>query len=111
MVKATIEHDIWIAVPREHAWRAITETAQLDKWWGAKGLVEIMALQPGATIKFATTDGPILATIQRVDPLHAFVYSWPPHPRYFSVPFVTSYTLEEVDGGTRVTLCESGFDA
>jgi hypothetical protein len=35
----------------------------------------------------------------------------PPHPLYFSVPFVTSYRLDEENGGTRVTFSESGFEA
>ena len=111
MIKPILEHNIWIATPRERAWRAITETDQIKQWWGADGYAEITELSAGATIKFGTGDGPILATIRRVDPPHEFVYEWPPHPRYFSVPFVTSYKLEEENGGTRVTFSESGFEA
>ena len=111
MIQPILEHDIWIAVPRERTWHAITETAQIKQWWGAEGYAEIVELAPEATIKFGTTDGPIFATIRRVDPPHEFVYEWPPHPRYFSVPFVTRYRLEEDDGGTRVLFSESGFEA
>jgi len=100
MIKPTLEHNIWIATPGEHAWRAITETDHIKQWWGAEGYAEITELSAGGTMKFGTGDGPILATIRRVDPPHEFVYEWPPHPRYFSVPFVTSYKLEEANGGT-----------
>ena len=111
MIGPVLEHNIWIDVPRERAWRAITETEQIKEWWGANGYAEITDLSPDAKIKFITADGPIFAAIRRVDPPHEFLYEWPPHPRYFSVPFVTSYTLEEENGGTRVTFSESGFEA
>jgi uncharacterized protein YndB with AHSA1/START domain len=111
MIKSTLEHDIWIAVPRERAWRAITETEQIKQWWGAEGYAEITELSAGATIRFGTADGPIFPTIRRVDAPQEFVYEWPPHPRYFSVPFVTRYKLKEENGGTRVSFSESGFEA
>lgn len=111
MIPSTLEHNVWIAVPRERAWHAITESEQIKQWWGADGYAEITELRTGANIQFSTADGPILATIRLVDLPHEFVYEWPPHPRYFSVPFVTRYILEEENGGTRVTFSESGFDA
>jgi uncharacterized protein YndB with AHSA1/START domain len=111
MIKPTIEHSIWVAVPCEHTWHAITETEHIKHWWGAAGYAEITQLSVGASITFTTGDGPICPTIRRVDPPHEFVYEWPPHPRYFSVPFVTGYTLAEENGGTRVTFSESGFAA
>jgi uncharacterized protein YndB with AHSA1/START domain len=111
MIPPILEHNIWIATPRERAWEAITETEHIKHWWGASGYAEITELEPGASIRFNTGDGPIFATIRRVDRPHEFVYEWPPHPRYFSVPFVTSYKLEEENDGTRVTFSESGFEA
>ncbi len=111
MIPPILEHKIWIAAPRERVWRAITESEQIKQWWGAEGYAEITELRPGATIKFGTGDGPISATIRLVNPPHEFVYEWPPHPRYFDVPFVTSYVLEEENDGTQVTFSESGFGA
>ena len=111
MIPSVLEHRIWIEAPRERTWHAITETEHIKQWWGAAGYAEISELSPGATIKFGTGDGAIFATIRRVDPPQKFVYEWPPHPRYFSVPFVTSYILEEENGGTRVNFSESGFEA
>ena len=111
MLKPNIEHQIWIAVPRERAWDAITQTEQIKHWWGADGYAEITNLSSGATINFGTGDRQISATISLVDPPHEFVYEWPPHPRYFSVPFVTRYILDEENGGTQVTFRETGFAA
>jgi uncharacterized protein YndB with AHSA1/START domain len=106
VIKSILEHKVWIAAPRERVWRAITETEQIKH-----GYAEITDLHTDATIKFGTEDGPIFAKIRLVDPPHEFVYEWPPHPRYFSVPFVTKYRLEEENGGTRVNFSESGFEA
>ena len=111
MIKPTLEHQVWIAAPRERAWNAITQTEHIKQWWGADGYAEITDLTPDAAIKFGTGDRMIFATIRLVNPPHEFVYEWPPHPRYFSVPFVTRYILDEENGGTRVTFSESGFEA
>lgn len=106
-----LQHSISIAAPRERVWHAITESEHIKQWWGADGYAEISELRAGGPIKFDTGDGPIFAAIRLVDPPHEFVYEWPPHPRYFSVPFVTRYILDEENGGTRVTFSESGFEA
>ena len=111
MIPPTLEHQLWIAAPRERVWDAITQTGHIKHWWGAEGYAEITELVPDAAIKFETGDGPIFATIRLINPPHEFVYEWPPHPRYFSVPFVTRYILDEEDGGTQVTFSESGFSA
>ena len=111
MLKPDIEHKIWINVSRDRAWRAISQTEQIKHWWGADGYAEITNLSAGATINFGTGDRLISATISLVDPPHEFVYAWPPHPRYFSVPFVTRYILDEDNGGTQVTFRETGFTA
>lgn len=111
MIGPVLQHSIWIDAPRERTWRAITETEQIKQWWGAQGYAEITKLAPGAPIKFGMGDNAIFATIRVVDPPRDFVYEWPPHPRYFSVPFMTSYKLEEENDGTKVTFSESGFEA
>ena len=111
MIQPILTNQIWIAAPRDKTWHSITNSEHIRHWWGAEGYAEITGLSPGASIKFNTGDGPIFPTIRVVDPPHLFVYEWPPHPRYFSVPFVTSYILDEENGGTRVTFSESGFDA
>lgn len=76
MIGPTLEHNVWIAAPRERAWQAITETKHIKNWWDAEGYAEIIELQTGATIRFGTEAGPIFATIRLVDPPHEFVYEW-----------------------------------
>jgi uncharacterized protein YndB with AHSA1/START domain len=111
MLNQTIQHEIWIAAPIGRVWEAISQTEQIARWWGGSGLVHIADLRVGATIDFATSDGVISPTITRVEPPNVLVYQWPPHPRYFMVPFVTSYVLRQQDGGVLLRFTESGFAA
>ena len=111
MESLTVEHSLWIAAPREKTWHAVTETQQLKQWWGDNSYGQITTLQEGATIKFSEGENAIFAIIRVVDPPREFVFQWPPHPRYHSVPFTTRYFLEKENGGTRVTVSEAGFEA
>lgn len=109
MEKMTVERTIWIAAPRERVWQAITDAEQIQQWWD--DYWEIPALQVGGTVKFGTEDDPMLATIAVVDPPHEFAIQWPPQPQYHSIAMLTRYVLEEENGGTRVTVSETGFEA
>jgi uncharacterized protein YndB with AHSA1/START domain len=111
MLNPTIQHEVLIAAPIGRVWSAITQTEQISRWWGGNGLVRVSDLRVGASIDFATSDGVISPTITRVEPPSLLVYEWPPHPRYFMVPFVTSYSLVPQDGGVLLRFVESGFSA
>jgi uncharacterized protein YndB with AHSA1/START domain len=117
MEKLTVEQTIWINAPRERVWEAITNDAQITKWWG--DYWEIPTVEVGATIKFGSENDPSLAkeedwmvaTLAVVDRPREFVIEWPPQPQYHSIPATTRYLLEEENGGTRVTVSETGFEA
>jgi uncharacterized protein YndB with AHSA1/START domain len=55
-------------------------------------------------------------TIERVDPEHLFSYRWHPHAVEPGVDYsdepttLVEFRLEEVAGGTELTVVESGFD-
>jgi len=108
MDKSIIEHNIWINAPRDQVWRAITESEQIQKWWD--DYWDIPVLQVGGTIKFGTQDDPMFATIAVLDMPREFVIQWPPQPQYHSISMQTRYLLEEENGGTRVTVSETGFE-
>jgi uncharacterized protein YndB with AHSA1/START domain len=111
MLNPTIQHEVLIEAPIDRVWRAITQTEQISRWWGGNGLVRVSDLRVGASIDFTTSDGIISPTITRVEPPRLLVYEWPPHPRYFMVPFVTSYSLVPRDDGVLLRFVESGFSA
>lgn len=107
----TVERSILIPAPRAQVWHAISETPHIQQWWGANNYGRIAILQVGARIAFGASDDSPFATITVVAPPETFAFEWSPHPRYYSIPFVTRYYLSDEDGGTRVTLSESGFEA
>lgn len=109
MEKLTVEKTIWINVPRERVWRAITQSQEIMQWWD--DYWEISALEVGAVVKFGTPDDFMIATITVVDPPRQFTIQWPPPPQYHRIEIFTTFLLEEENGGTRVTVTETGFEA
>jgi uncharacterized protein YndB with AHSA1/START domain len=109
MEPVTVERSIWINAARERVWRAVTESEQIRQWWG--DYWEITALEVGATVKFGDPDDLMLATVAVMDRPREFAIQWPPQPQYHSIAMLTTYRLEEENGGTRVTVTETGFEA
>jgi uncharacterized protein YndB with AHSA1/START domain len=108
MEKATVERSIWIAAPRERVWQAVTDPQQLERWYATNFKWEIPLLEVGATITFYHSDTDILqATIEGVDPLRLFRLRWAPVEQ--GVVLVTSFLLDEENGGTRATITETGY--
>jgi uncharacterized protein YndB with AHSA1/START domain len=106
----TIERRIWIDAPRERVWEAITTGAQIQQWWGHDHW-EISERAVGGVIKFGDADDPMTAIIERFEPPREFTIHWPPQGQYHSISMYTTYLLEDENGGTRVTVRESGFEA
>jgi uncharacterized protein YndB with AHSA1/START domain len=108
MENATVERSIWIAAPRERVWQAITDPQQLDKWYATHFKWEIPTLHVGAQVTFYNSDTDILhATIEVLDPLHEWRLRWDPVEQ--GVVLVTTFLLEEENGGTRATITETGY--
>jgi uncharacterized protein YndB with AHSA1/START domain len=112
MQKFAVERTIWIAVSREHAWRAITEPAQLERWYAPGCPWDIPSLHVGTTVKFYHTDTEILlATIEVVAPLRQLTLRWLPDQIYPATTLATTLLLAEENGGTRVTIIEIGYES
>jgi uncharacterized protein YndB with AHSA1/START domain len=110
MAKLTVERSIWIAAPRERVWQAVTEPAHLEQWYAVGCPWEIPALEAGATVKFHNTSTEILsASIEVVDPPCQLTLRWAPEPD--GTLIVTSFLLANENGGTRMTVTESGYDS
>jgi uncharacterized protein YndB with AHSA1/START domain len=112
-----VERSIWIDAPRERAWRAVTEVEHLDKWYATCCNWEIPTLQLGTTVKFfhkekdSGAPDTLIATIDVLDPPRQFTLRWLPDKTNPALLLITSFLLEEEQGGTRVTIHESGYDA
>jgi uncharacterized protein YndB with AHSA1/START domain len=110
MQNVAVERSIWIAAPPERVWQAITDPQQLDKWYATQYKWEIPALQVGARVTFYNSDTDILhATIEVLAPLREWRLRWDPVEQ--GVVLVTTFRLEEEDGGTRATIIETGYEA
>jgi uncharacterized protein YndB with AHSA1/START domain len=109
METIAIERSIWINAPREHVWQAITAAEQIRQWWGDDHW-EIEHLEVGGLVKFGDPDDLMTAIIDVLDPPREFTLQWPPQEQYYSIPMITTFLLEEENGGTRVTVRETGFE-
>lgn len=113
-----IEKNIVLRAPRSRVWRAIASAEEFGAWFGAK--LE-GAFAPGARVKGRITipgyEHVIMdITVERVDPERLLSYRWHPYAIDPAVDYsgepttLVEFQLEEVAGGTRLTVVESGFD-
>ncbi len=115
-----IEASIVINARRERVWQALADPKQLGAWFNV--VLENDTIAPGVELR-----GKILhpgfehvtwkATIESVEPQRLLSWRWHPGAAdpdydYSGEPeTLCTFVLEDVDGGTRVSFTESGFDA
>ena len=84
-------------------------------WYATNYRWDIPVLTVGVTVKFyhkepeKNTDGQT-ATIEVVDPPRQFTLRWHAGQEYPAVSLVTTFLLVAENGGTRVTIHESGYE-
>ncbi len=113
-----IERQRLLRAPRSRVWRALTDPVEFGRWFG----VHIDgSFRAGHPVEM-TLDLPSLAgqrfslLIEEITPETTFAWSWHPGmPRpevdYAREPMTrVQFTLAEAEGGTLVTVRETGFD-
>jgi len=113
-----IEKRVVLRAPRSRVWRAISSAAEFGSWFrmNLDG-----AFAEGATIRGrVTAPGYEHVTldmlVERIDPERYFSYRWHPYAidpaaDYSTEPTtLVEFTLEDTEGGTALTIVESGFD-
>jgi uncharacterized protein YndB with AHSA1/START domain len=113
-----IEKKIVLRHPRSRVWRALTESSEFGKWFGAAFKEPF---HPGARVQAKVTHPgyehmTMDITIERMEPERLFSWRW--HPGAVEPGEDVSrepttlvvFELEEVPGGTLLTVVESGFD-
>ncbi|HTR51094.1 MAG TPA: SRPBCC domain-containing protein [Kofleriaceae bacterium] len=110
----TILARVDIAAAPERVFRALT-TSELVKWWGHDDYRTTkfeITLAPGGRWRSdgVGRNGPfhVGGEVLEVDAPKKLVYTWEPSWQPGEKTKVT-YTLDAIDGGTRVTVCHSGF--
>ena len=129
MTSDRIEKTIVLRAPRDRVWHAITDSKQFGTWFGVDFDEPFKAGAKMIGRMTPTKVDPVVAkmqepfagakfdcTIDRIEPMRLFSFRWHPFaidPKadYSAEPTtLVVFELAEVDGGTRLTITESGFD-
>jgi|SRR3984957_6701407 uncharacterized protein YndB with AHSA1/START domain len=115
---STVERSTLVRAPRNRVWQALTNLKEFSKWFGVEAEGEFA---PGARVR-------MISTIESYKGVEVFVdvikmeapetFSWRWHPGSKQPGEDTSgepttlveFRLTEVEGGTLVTVVETGFD-
>ena len=113
-----IEKRVVVRASRSRVWRAITTAEEFGTWFrmNLDG-----AFAEGATIRGRITHPgyehvTLELLVERIEPERYFSYRWHPYAidpalDYSAEPTtLVEFTLEDAEGGTAVTIVESGFD-
>jgi uncharacterized protein YndB with AHSA1/START domain len=115
-----IEKKIVLRATRARVWRALTRAEEFGAWFGAK---LSGSFSPGETVRGKiTTPGYDHLTmeldVERVEPERLLAFRWHPYAIDADVDYsaepktLVTFTLaDSPDGGTALTVTETGFDA
>jgi uncharacterized protein YndB with AHSA1/START domain len=114
-----IEKKILLRAPRARVWRALTDPIEFGSWFGVK--MPAGSFVPGGRARgLITTPGyenlTMEIAIETMEPERVFSWRWHPgvpEPGRDAAKEPTTlvvFTLEETEGGTLLTVVESGFD-
>jgi uncharacterized protein YndB with AHSA1/START domain len=105
----TIERQMTFELAPQAVWAAITEPEQLARWFGTSAELD---LRPGGEGSFTWEELGVTTRVmvEVVEPPVRFAYRWEPGGGNEGGPTtLVEFRLEEIPGGTRLTLVESGF--
>lgn len=114
----SIEKQIVLRAPRARVWRALTDAAEFGTWFGVKleGSFEVGKSVRGRITHPGYEHIVFEMIIERMDAPVLFAYRWHPYAIEPAVDYskepatLVEFKLEEAEGGTTLTLVESGFD-
>jgi uncharacterized protein YndB with AHSA1/START domain len=115
----SIQREVVLKATRSRVWKALTDSKQFGAWFGVVIDQEFAA---GKSVRAKVThpeykDLTFDMTILDIVPEQRFSWRWHPNAvdrtrDYGSEPTtLVVFSLEEVPGGTRLSVVESGFDA
>lgn len=124
-----IEKKLVLRAPRERVWQAISDAKQFGTWFGVEfdGPFVAGARMSGrmtptkvdadvARMQQAYAGRAFECTIERIEPMQLFSFRWHPFAIDPAVDYskepttLVEFRLEEVEGGTQLTITETGFD-
>ena len=124
-----IEKKILLRAPRGRIWRALTDSKEFGHWFGVKfdgpfvpnaplhGKIVPTSVDEEVARHQKPYEGkPFEIVVARIEPERLFSFRWHPFAiepgvDYSAEPMtLIEFALEEVPGGTMLTVSESGFD-
>lgn len=113
-----IEKDMLLRAPRTRVWRALTDTGEFNAWFGValEGPFAVGAKTRGKITMKGLEQVMLEVTVVELKPESLFSYRWHPYAvdpetDYSAEPTtLCEFHLDEVNGGTRLRVVESGFD-
>jgi len=111
MTERVIDREMEFAAPPERVWRAITDPAELSRWFGDETRLDLVPGGDGAMIWH--DHGSFAVRVEEVDAPRRIVWSWVHEPgvAFEDAPSTrVEWTLRPREGGgTVLHLRESGF--
>jgi uncharacterized protein YndB with AHSA1/START domain len=124
-----IEKKIVLKAPRERVWRAISDSKQFGDWFGAEldgpfvagewlaGRIAPTKVDPEvAKLQEPHAGTPWRILVESIEPMQRLAFRWHPFAidktkDYSDEPTtLVTFTLGDAEGGTLLTITESGFD-
>ena len=124
-----IEKQIVLNAPRERVWQAIVDSRRFGTWFGIEfeGPFVEHARTPGRIVptqvddKVAAMQEPWVGMacdffVERIQPMDRFAFRWYAYPEGpdedpdGNTMTLVEFHLQDADGGTRLTITESGFE-
>lgn len=125
-----VEKRLLLHAPIHRVWNAIADATAFGDWFGmefsepfaagsvARGRIRGTKCDPSvAAIQEKYAGMPLEMHVEQIEPMRLFSYRWHPFAIDTSVDYsnepmtLVTFELESVEGGTMLTLTESGFDA
>jgi len=125
-----IEKRIFLRAPQDRVWHAISDAAEFGDWFGmdvdgqfvqgqdvSGRVAPTKADAEIAKMQSKYTGMPMKFHIEKIQPMTTFSFRWHPFAIDRSVDYskepmtLVTFTLEPAEGGTLLTVVESGFDS
>jgi uncharacterized protein YndB with AHSA1/START domain len=125
-----IEKSVVLRAPQERVWRAISDAKAFGSWFGMefdgafapgkemRGRIVPTKADPDVAKAQEKYRGmPVAIFIEEISPMRIFSYRWHPFAIERDVDYskepmtLVTFILEPADGGTKLTIVETGFDS
>jgi uncharacterized protein YndB with AHSA1/START domain len=124
-----IEKKILLRAPRQRVWRALSDSSEFGRWFGAKfdgpfvpgGAIRAVVMPTTVDPEVAKAQkeyegAPFEIIIEKMEPERLLSFRWHPFAVDAGIDYsaepttLVEFVLEDADNGVMLTVTESGFD-